>query len=138
MNITLFNRKYFIRRFGEQQEINGYITTSHTDFVVSIHIHPARNSVIQALPEGERATRRLEGHNCGTVLRAGNHATQQKGDFLFYKGEWYECVSVTEYDHTLLSHVNYQFTLVPSDGAGSIDVGEPPQGNPETWEGGNT
>lgn len=40
MNITLFNKKYWVRRFKEPQNIRGYITADHEDFVASLHIHP--------------------------------------------------------------------------------------------------
>ena len=39
MNITLFNKKYWVRRFKEPQNIRGYITADHEDFVASLHIH---------------------------------------------------------------------------------------------------
>lgn len=40
MNITLFNKKYWVRRFKEPQNIRGYITADHEDFVASLHVHP--------------------------------------------------------------------------------------------------
>ena len=41
MNITLFNKKYWRRRFGEQKVLsNGYIANSFSDKVVSLDVAP--------------------------------------------------------------------------------------------------
>lgn len=135
MNISIFNRKYWVRRFGEQKEVKGYLTTQNIDFVASIHVHPLGNDKVMALPEGERNVLRLEGHNSSPPLRAANQELNQKGDLLRYDGAWYECVSAQKYDHTLLSHYNYQFVIVPNDASKSIDVENPPTEDPETWTG---
>lgn len=121
MNIALFNKEYRIRRFSEQRIVKGYVTASHRDFTVRLHVHPSGNDTIQSTPEGERKIKRLEAH--GTViLQAADQEKGQKGDLLFYHGAWYECVSAVEYEHTILSHWNYAFVIVPSDAAGSIDI----------------
>ena len=114
MNITLFNKKYTIRRFKEQKEYKGYLVAEHEDFVASIHVHPTGSDQIQALSEGERRVTRLEGHGNIQLLTA-DQIKDQKGDLLLYRGEWYECISSQLWDHTILSHYNYQFVLVPSD-----------------------
>lgn len=129
MNITIFNRKYWVRRFGEQQNVRGYLTAPYTDFVASLNVHPLGTDSIQALPEGERKIKRLEAHGT-SVLRPANQHTGDKGDLLYYHGEWYECVSAVEWDHTMLSHLNYQFVLVPRDAAGTADLADP-SGEPE-------
>lgn len=45
MNITLFNKKYWVRRFKEPQNIRGYITADHEDFVASLHIEKIVNAL---------------------------------------------------------------------------------------------
>ena len=60
MNIRLFNKNYWIRRFGVQREVKGYLTSGHEDFVASLNVHPLGTDAIQALPEGERKLKRLE------------------------------------------------------------------------------
>jgi hypothetical protein len=127
MNITLFNRKYWIRRFGEQRNVRGYMVADREDFVANIHVHPG-SEVIQEVPEGERSIRRLEGHG-PEALRASSHNGGTKGDLLYYNGEWYECVSSVSWNHTLLNHYNYSFVVVPKDAAGTTDL-EPPDGDP--------
>ncbi len=130
MNIAIFNREYWVRRFGEQKVVKGYLTSTHEDFKASLDVHPASNDTLQALPEGERKIKRLEGHGTA-VLVASNSDAGTKGDLLYYRDEWYECVSAVYYEHTLLSHWNYQFTLVPNDAHGSIDL-EAPSDDDET------
>jgi hypothetical protein len=124
MNITLFNRDYTVRRFGESHEVNGYITAAYTDLKVSMHVHPLGYNAVQALPEGERKVKRLEAHSAERLVTA-EQGGGTKADLLYYQGDWYECVSEAEYDHTLLSHYNYQFVILAKDAAGTIDT-EPP------------
>lgn len=129
MNITIFNKRYWVRRFGEQTEVRGHITTEHEDFTASLNVHPGSESE-QAQPEGERRVRRLEAHGTD-LLRSANHDIGQKGDLLWYHGDWYECVSAVEWDHTILNHWNYSFVQVALDAGGSIDMLEPPETDPE-------
>lgn len=128
MNISLFNKLYWIRRFGEQKNIKGYMTSDHHDFGASLNVHPLSTDSMQALPEGQRKVKRLEAHST-VVLVVADEKKNRKGDLLYYQGDWYECVSSQLWDHTILSHLNYQFVLVPDDAAGSIDL-EPPEGDP--------
>lgn len=125
MNIALFNRKYWVRRFGTTKFVRGYAANGYEDRQVSLHIHPAGENAVSANPEGERRAKRLEGHGTD-VLMTSSEATGAKGDLLWYDGEWYECVAATSYDHTVLCHINYQFTLLPKDAALSPDVLAPP------------
>ena len=134
MNISLFNKLYWIRRFGEQKNIKGYLTSSYYDFGASLNVHPLSTDSMQALPEGQRKVKRLEAHGT-VVLVVADENKNQKGDLLYYQGDWYECVSSQVWDHTILSHLNYQFVLVPNDAAGSIDL-EPPVGEPALPEDG--
>lgn len=135
MNIRLFNKNYWIRRFGVQSEIKGYLISGHDDFIASLNIHPLGTDAIQALPEGERKLKRLEGHG-EVALLVGDEESGRKGDLLYYHGNWYECVSSQAWDHTILSHYNYQFVLVPSDASGSVDL-LPPKGEVLTQRGGS-
>ena len=126
MNITLFNKKYWLRHFGEQKNIRGYLTAGRADRVVSLNVHPLSPDQQQALPEVERQVKRLEAHGTAELVVA-NDQTGTKGDLLYYHGDWYECVSAQLWDHTLLSHWNYQFVLVPPDAASTIDTAPPPE-----------
>ena len=123
MNIRIFNRTYKRRRFGEQKVVKGYFTGGYTDDEISIHLHYGTDSV-QANAEGARRVVKLEGH--GEVkLRTADQKEGTKGDLVFFDDRWFECVSCTKYDHTILSHYNYSFVLVPDDAAGTTDTETP-------------
>lgn len=136
MNIRLFNKLYWIRRFGEQKNVKGYLTSGREDFGASLNVHPLSTDQMQALPEGQRKVKRLEAHGEAELVVA-DEKLNRKGDLLYYHGDWYECVSSQVWDHTLLSHYNYQFVLVPSDSSGTIDL-EPPVGEPVLLKQGDT
>lgn len=137
MNITLFNKKYWVRRFGEQKEVRGYFTAGYSDFIANLNVHPMGSDQMQALPEGERKLKRLEAHGSDALIVA-NQDTGVKGDLLLYDGDWYECISAQKWDHTILSHLNYQFVIVPNDAARSVDTANPPTADPATWKGEET
>ena len=132
MNITIFNRPYWIRRFGPQTEYKGYLSAEYTDMVVSLHVHPPGTEQVTALDEGERIVRRLEAHGTDGLLTS-DQDTGQKGDLLYFKGHWYECRSAEDYDHTLLHHLNYMFILVPLDGSEPYELYDPPVGDPRDF-----
>lgn len=135
MNIRLFNKNYWARRFGEQSVHKGYVKAGYTDFGVSLNLHPLGTDEMAALPEGQRMVKRLEGH--GEVeLNVADQEKNQKGDMVYYHGNWYECESCQLWDHTILSHYNYQFVMVPPDAAGTTDL-EPPVGTPTVKKGGS-
>ena len=133
MNIRIFNKMYWVRRFGEQRVVKGYVTAGHKDFAASLHIHPLGQDKIQALPEGERMVRRIEGH--GEIeLVVADQDHNVKGDLLYYHGDWYECISCQNWHTTMLNHFNYQFVIVPKDAA-AVDIQNPPTGDPKDWKG---
>lgn len=129
MNITLFNKKYWVRRFGEPKNVRGYSTASKEDFVASLHVHPMGSDAMLALPEGERKMKHLEGHGTAVLIPA-SEKTGVKGDLLYYMGDWYECTAAQQFDHTMLSHLNYTFCLVPEDSARAADIADPPTEDP--------
>lgn len=128
MNIRIFNKNYVVRRFMEQKNFKGYLTSEYEDFVASLNVHPLSTDQMQALPEGQRKVKRLEGH--GEVeLVVADEKQNRKGDMLYYHRDWYECVSSQIWEHTILSHFNYQFVLVPDDVSQSPDM-LPPEMEP--------
>lgn len=135
MNISLFNKDYWLRRFGEQREVKGYLTSDYTDYVVSLNVHPMGSDALQALPEGERSVKHLEGHGNYNLV-AANRQANTKGDLLLYNGIWYECTATQMFDHTMLSHYNYQFVEVPNESNGDYDITNAPECAPSGLEGG--
>lgn len=125
MNITLFNKKYWLRRFSPQQELYGYLTSEYNDIVVEMNVHPLSSDQVQALPEGERTVKHLSAES-SVPIYAQNPLNDTKADLLLYNGEWYECTSSQYFDHTILSHWNSQFVLVPFDSSKTGDLENPP------------
>lgn len=134
MNITIFNKKYWVRRFGPQEYVNGYAKNSYSHFVASLNVHPGSDQM-NGLPEGERHLKRLEGHGTDLLI-ASDQRSDQKADLLWYHGAWYECTSAVMWDHTILNHWNYQFVEVPMDAASSIDTANPPTTDPNDYQAG--
>lgn len=129
MNITLFNKPYWIRRFGAQREVKGYLYSGYEDISVDLNVHPLSTDTIQALPEGERKIKRLEAQSSVPII-ASSQKDEVKGDLLLYDGDWYECVSSQKWNHTILSHWNCQFVLVPADANRSPDLDNKPTALP--------
>lgn len=113
MNIRLFNRGYTLRRFKEPREIRGYMVSDFEDLSVNIHVHPSGgDQVTDRDGAGETLHRRLEGH--GEVeIKISDREAGTKADMLYFDGKWYECVSCERWFHTILTHYNYRFALVP-------------------------
>ena len=83
MNITIFNKLYWIRRFGEQKNVKGYLVSTHSDFGASLNVHPLSTDQMQALPEGQRKVKRLEAHGVAGLVVA-DEKLNRKGDLLYY------------------------------------------------------
>lgn len=127
MNIRLFNRSYTLRSFGESREIRGYMASGHTDRTVSIHVHPSGgDQVADRDGAGETVARSLQGH--GEVeIKVSDRDAGTKADMLYFDGHWYECVSCEHWFHTLLTHYNYRFVLIPEHAEGPKEEFAPPQ-----------
>ena len=102
--LGIFRKRYVVRRFKTQKIVNGYAVAPYEDIAVSLNVQPLTPNELLALPEGERRFRRL--------LTASNPKEGIPGDWLYYRGEWYKCVSAAPWDHTILSHCESQFAAV--------------------------
>lgn len=111
MGINIFRRKFLVRRFGEDEIIDGYSHATYEDFTTVLNVQPLSADELLALPEGERKTRRLKAFG-DDILNTADQTTGRRGDMLLYNGRWYECVSSIYWDHTLLSHCKSEFVEV--------------------------
>lgn len=116
--IGMFRRPTWIRRWGED---------GRRDFQMPLNVQPLSADELQALPEGLRKTKRLKAWG-PSLLTAADQTTQQRGDWMYYGGLWYECVSCVKWDHTPLSHYESQFCQV--DGSVAKANLEPPAASP--------
>lgn len=124
MNIRLFNRNYWARRFGEQVNVDGHLVSPFSDFVISAHLHPSGSDEMQANPEGQRKVKHIEGHSDQELIPA-DQSTNRRGDMVYYNGSWYECTRAQLFDHTILSHYNYAFAQIPLERASAREYAAP-------------
>lgn len=111
--LKIFRRKYTVRRFGSQEDVpGGYTTAPFEDVVTSLNVQPLSAKEFMALPEGERSTKRIKAFG-DLQLIASDQYQGIPGDWLFYRGAWYKCVSALPWDHTLLTHCRSEFVMVP-------------------------
>lgn len=138
MSIGIFRRSFVIRRFGEEQLVDGYGTASYTDTVTSLNVQPLSADELAALPEGERRTKRMKAFG-DLVFTTADQSSGRRGDWLWYEGKmdtdghWYECVSSLGWDHTMLSHCRSEFVRVSETEARRVPK---PQINAEGKESG--
>lgn len=129
MGFGLFRRKFVIRRFGAETITGGYGSVPYADSVVELNVQPLSKDELQALPEGERRTKRMKAFG-DFLFTAADQAAGQRGDWLFYQGSmdpaghWYQCVSAVGWDHTVLRHCRSEFVQVAE--AEAVNV--PPPG----------
>ena len=83
MGIGIFRRAFVLRRFGEEQTVDGYGRASYTDQVVSLNVQPLSSDELQALPEGESRNKRMRAFG-DTVLTPADRSAGTRGDWLFY------------------------------------------------------
>ena len=129
MGLTIFRREFVVRRFGKEEIVDGYGTAPYKDTVEVLNVQPLSADELQALPEGERKTKRMKAFS-DFLFKTADQSTGCRGDWLFYRGNmdsvghWYECVSSLGWDHTMLAHCRSEFVQV--DVSESYGL-EPPQ-----------
>lgn len=112
MNISIFNKEYLMRRYERD--------SSPSETVIKIHLHEEEHGSTQ-WAETQGVVRTLSGHGMVELMEA-DYENGTRGDRVMYRGRWYECVSCVLYDHTVLSHYNYKFIVVPEDAAETITI----------------
>ena len=130
MGIGIFRRKYIVRRFKPQEIVNGYALSAYEDIITPLNVQPLSADELQALPEGERRFRRLKSFG-SLQLAAANQQQGSPGDWLYYRGEWYKCVSAVSWRHTILSHCKAEFAAVAETDP-NADL-SPPEMGAERW-----
>lgn len=116
MNFSFFKSSYTIRRFSnnDTEIIDGYAHTFYEDIEgIILNVQPDGQDNVQADGEGERRSRKLKTYG-DFHLTSSDQATGQRGDWLFYKGSWYECVSAVIWEHTPLAHCRGEFVEIPT------------------------
>ena len=102
--------------------VNGYPSAPYTDGTALLNVQPLSSNDLQALPEGERTVKRVKAYGSERLASADEYLGIP-GDRLYYHGLWYECKSSVMWDHTLLSHYESEFVLLPES-----EQEDPPEG----------
>ena len=105
----MFKSKYILRRFGEADR-NGY--RSYTDRVIRLNVQSLNEKEREALPEGQRSSRRVKSFGKDEVHTV-NQRTGIPADLLYCCGEWYECEQASLWAHTPLVHWECQWVVLP-------------------------
>lgn len=100
-----------MRRFGEQKVVDGYSTCEYEDLIAVLNVQPLSSDEMQSLPEGERQVKRLKAYG-DFQFTAADQKAGTPGDWLYYYGQWFKCVSAVPWDHTMLSHCKAEFVAV--------------------------
>lgn len=110
--VSLFQKKHIVRRFSPQTIVKGHATSTYEDYYTVLNVQPLTPTTQQTDPDGERQSRGLK--TFGDMLfQTADQTTGTLGDWLYYQGRWYACVSSVLWDHTVLHHCRGEFTQVP-------------------------
>lgn len=112
--MKFFRKNYVIRRYSAQEIVRGHAVYDYIEMQTLLNVQPINQDEIQALPEGERSVKRLKAFG-DYPLTAADQYSGIPGDWLFYKGCWYECKSCVERDHTPIGHFRSEFVIVPEN-----------------------
>lgn len=100
--IGMFRRPTWIRRWGPD---------GRKDFKVRLDVQPLGSDDVKMLPEGARRDKRLKAF--GSVeLTPADQLKQQRGDWMYYRGKWYVCLSCILRDHTVVGHYRSEFEII--------------------------
>ena len=62
MGLGIFRRAFVVRRFGEENIVDGYGVSGYKDFITSLNVQPLSKDELQALPEGENTVKRMKAY----------------------------------------------------------------------------
>lgn len=108
--LSIFQKKYTVRRFGEQEYNRGYASSPYTDFEVPLNVQISQHETSTS-DEGGRQFRKLKSYGTFQFRTVDQHESKT-GDWLFYMGQWYCCTSVIQWDHTLLHHNKAEWSSI--------------------------
>lgn len=115
MLLGIFKKPYVVRRFEEGEHVNGHYRAKVTEFVASLNIQPfAKQSGSELLPEGARSFSTIKVWG-DTEFRSVDQYSDQKADWLCYRGKWYICQSCVVRDSTPMGHC-YSVWVILAEG----------------------
>lgn len=100
--IGMFRRPTWIRRWSSD---------GRHDSKIMLNVQPLSSNDLKALPEGNRQDKRLKAFG-DFELTASDQQSQQRGDWMYYRGRWYVCLSCILRDHTAVGHYRSEWVSV--------------------------
>ena len=123
--MNIWRKNYTLRRYGQQQFVNGYPVAAYTEMTVLLDVQPDMNAATIDI-DGKRRVQRLTSYGDAEIITA-NVEAGQRADRLFFNGSWYECESSMWYEHTPIAHYTATWIRVP-EGVGNTETPTPAQG----------
>lgn len=109
--LGIFQKKYTARRYGALEVEQGFMISHYHHFEVSLNVQPQQPHETKANPEGERQFKKLKSFG-DFQFTASDQLKQIQGDWLFYRGKWFCCISSVPWDHTMLFHCKAEWEAV--------------------------
>lgn len=105
--MNFFKRPHLLRRYSRPKIEKGYSTIPYEEKTFPMDVQTLEDVVITS-PEGSRSVQRLKVF-CDKELLVENEANQQKADWLWFQGKWFECRSCRLSENTPLRHYTATF-----------------------------
>lgn len=132
--IGMFRRPTWIRRWGPD---------GRRDIKTRLNVQPLGSDNVKAQPEGARRDNKLKAFG-SMELTPADQLKQQRGDWMYYRGQWYVCVSCILRDHTIVGNFRSEWervseserpaNLVPPIEPEPEAPGESTEGEPPGWD----
>ena len=109
--MNIWRKNYTLRRYGQQQIVNGYPVSTYSEMQVLLDVQPDMNAANIDI-DGKRRVQRLTSYGDAEIITA-NVETGQRADRLFFNNDWFECDSSMWYEHTPIAHYTSTWIRVP-------------------------
>lgn len=111
MALSIFKKPYILRRFTPAEDDPE--SFEYQDYRVSLNVQPFDTKELMALPEGDRATKRVKAYGENRYgIRPADEDEGIPGDWLYYRGKWYMCEAGNNNDNTPIGQNVSQFVAL--------------------------
>lgn len=108
--MKLWKKRYTLRRYEQQRIVSGYAANSYKELDVYLNIQPVTENQ-NTLPEGRRKSKVIKSFGAFPIKTA-DQFNGIPADRVLFEGLWYECTSVSKWEHTPLAHYEAEFTII--------------------------